>query len=242
MYLVFLDGSGNTGADLTHPTITIHYLLALMIPGESARSLEDEVSDVLVNWFGREVCNAPGFECKGSDMYRGEGPCATMPAADRVELYERLIELIPRHNVDICWQGIDKPRLADRYVRPMHPHKLAFLYAVEAIERFLRSQQDYGLLISDEEKSVEQQVIEDLPRYKELGTAFGYRPLDVTRIVDNVHWVRSHNSRLLQLADNCTYLCQRFIRDQHKTTRQAQAIQRLWGIVDPQVWRGRVWP
>jgi hypothetical protein len=124
----------------------------------------------------------------------------------------------------------------------MHPHTLAFLYTVEAIERFLRDEEEYGLLISDEEKSVEQQTIEDLPRYKELGTAFGYKPIDLTTIVDNVHWVKSHNSRLLQLTDNCVYLCQRFVRDEHKASVQARAVHKLWAIVSPQVVNGRIWP
>jgi hypothetical protein len=241
MYLIFLDGTGNTGTDLTHPTNTIHYLLGLAIPGENARALEDQVTAVLHGCFG-DRCRAPGFECKGSDMYRGEGPCAPMSPADRIALYEQLVRLVPQHGVSVIWHGIDKPRLAQRYRNPMHPHKLAFLYLAEDVERFLRREQQYGLIVSDEEKSVEQQVIEDLPRYKELGTAFGYDPIDLTSVVDNVHWVKSHNSRLLQLADCCVYLCQRYRRDVGRDTPQAREIQRLWGIVEPQVWRGRVWP
>jgi Protein of unknown function (DUF3800) len=241
MYLIFFDGTGNTGAQLDHPTNTIHYLVGLAIPSNRARALEDDVTAVLTGRFAG-ACRAQGFECKGSDMYRGEGPCTHMRPADRVALYEEMVSLLDRHRVSVIWQGIDKPALAARYARPMHPHKLAFLYFAESVERFLRAKNSYGLMISDEEKSVEQQVIEDLPRYKELGTGFGYQPLDLTKIVDNVHWVKSHNSRLLQLADNCTFLCQRYRRDMHKTTLQAQAVQRLWGIVEKRVWRGRVWP
>lgn len=242
MYLIFLDGSGNTGTDLRHATSTIHYLLALMIPGGNARALEDRISEVLIGRFGRAACRAPRFECKGSDMYRGEGPCSTMSASERVALYQELVELIPEHGAQIIWRGIHKPALADRYIRPMHPHTLAFQYTVEDIERFLRREEEYGLLISDEEKSVEQQVIEDLPRYKDSGTELGYKPIDLTSVVDNVHWVKSHDSRLMQLADNCTYLCQRFVRDEGKASIQARAIQELWGIVRPQVYSGRIWP
>lgn len=191
MYLIFMDGSGNTGDDLTHPTLTVHYVLGLAIPGHVARALEDAATGVLERRFGA-ACRAPGFECKGSDMYRGEGPCAAMRPADRLALYEELVGLIPAHGADVIWHGIDKPRLARRYAHPMHPHKLAFLFLAEDAQRLLQARNDFGLLVSDEEKSVEQQVIEDLPRYKQLGTDFGYKPVDLTRIVDNVHWVRSH--------------------------------------------------
>jgi len=124
----------------------------------------------------------------------------------------------------------------------MHPHKLAFTYLVEAVERFLRSRREFGLLVSDEEKEVEQQVIEDLSRYKETGTSFGHTTLDLRSIVDNVHWVKSHNSRLLQLSDCCAYLCQRHHRDRGKTTQTARAVQGLWEGVAGRVWRGKMWP
>ena len=124
----------------------------------------------------------------------------------------------------------------------MHPHQLAFVYLVEQVERFLRAAGDYGLLVSDEEKEIEQQVIEDLFRYKQAGTSFGYKPIDLTRIVDNVHWVKSHHSRLLQLCDCCVYLCQRFARERAKESPTAKQIQRLWEILLPQVVRGRIWP
>jgi hypothetical protein len=241
MYLIFLDGTGNTGADLTHPTNTIHYLVGLAIPSDRARALEDAVTGVLEAQFGA-ACHGARFECKGSDMYRGEGPCAQVKPAERIALYQEMVDLLPRFGVRVVWHGIDKPALAARYAKPMHPHKLAFLYFAEDVERFLRAKKQFGLLISDEEKSVEQQVIEDLPRYKHLGTGFGYQPIDLTRIVDNVHWVKSHNSRLLQLADNCAFLCQRYHRDRDKKTQQALAIQRLWATVQKQIARGRIWP
>jgi Protein of unknown function (DUF3800) len=241
MYLVFIDGSGNTGMDLAHPTSTAYYLVALAVHGKHARALEDAATELLVRHFGEE-CRRPGFECKGSDLYRGSGPCAGMSPAARVELYGELLALLTTHQASVGWVAIDKVRLARRYATPMHPHKLAFIYLMEQIERFLRARHEYGLIVSDEEKAVESQVMEDLWRYKEMGTSFGYSPMDLTCIVDNVHWVKSHNSRLMQLADLCAYLCQREARDRGKTSATALAVQRLWESVVPRIWSGRVWP
>jgi hypothetical protein len=208
MYLVLLDGSGNTGLHLDHPTSTAYYLVALAVHGRRARALEDAATALLAARFGAE-CRRPGFECKGSDLYRGEGPCKAMRPAERVALYGDLLALLAEHRAELLWIGIDKARLARRYRTPMHPHKLAFIYLVEDIERFLCQRGEYGLIVSDEEKEVEQQLVEDLARYKELGTSFGHSPIELSRVVDNVHWVRSHHSRLMQLADCCAYLCQR---------------------------------
>ena len=241
MYLVLLDGSGNTGLRLDHPTSTAYYLAGLAVHGNRARALEDAATALLAMRFGPES-RRPGFECKGSDLYRGEGPCAGMRPAERVAIYGELLELLGRHGAELLWIGIDKARLARRYRTPMHPHKLAFIYLVEEIERFLRTRREYGLIVSDEEKEVEQQVVEDLVRYKEMGTAFGHRPLNLERVVDNVHFVRSHHSRLMQLADCCAYLCQRQARDAGKTSATAVAVQQLWESLTPRVWSGRVWP
>jgi hypothetical protein len=196
---------------------------------------------VLARHFG-DACRRPGFECKWSDLYRGEGPCAGMRPADRIALYGELLALLERHNASLIWIAIDKAELARCYATPMHPHKLAFIFMVEQIERFLRRRDSPGLIVSDEEKDRENQTIEDLWRYKEMGTAFGINPMELTRVVDNVHWVRSHNSRLMQLADLCAYLCQRQMRDQGKTSATAVAVRRLWEGVSGRVWRGKLFP
>ncbi|HKP77252.1 MAG TPA: DUF3800 domain-containing protein [Longimicrobiaceae bacterium] len=241
MYLVFLDGSGNTGMNLSDPTATIYLLMGLAAHANTVRAIEDAMTDVLASRFGA-ACRVPGFECKGSDLYRGQGTCASMPPAERIDLYGELMDLVVRYRTHLVWEGIDKPRLAARYREPMHPHKLAFIYLVEKVELLLRQQRAYGLIVSDEEKEVEQQVVEDLSRYKETGTSFGHTPLDLRCIIDNVHWVKSHNSRLMQLCDCCAYLCQRYLRDQDKSTASARAVQALWRHVEGRVWRGRVWP
>lgn len=241
MHLFFLDGSGNTGNDLAHPTSTAYFLLALAVPGDRARALEDVATAVLQRAFG-DACARPGFECKGSDLFRGEGPCRAMRAPERVALYGELLDVLPAHGVSLIWRGIDKRALAARYARPLHPHKVAFVYLVEEIERFLRARRSFGLVTSDEEKQVETQFVEDLTRYKDTGTEFGYRTLELTRVVDNVHWVKSHHSRLLQLADCCAYLCQRQHRDAASDSASARAVRELWRGLGPCVWNGRVWP
>jgi hypothetical protein len=241
MYLVFLDGSGNTGLNLTEPTSPVYLLMGLIAHGNGVRAIESAMNDVLALRFGAAT-RAPGFECKGSNLYRGDGPCAAMAPEERIALYADLVDLIGRFGVHLVWQAIDKPLLAARYREPMHPHKLAFIYLVEQVELFLRRQRAFGLIVSDEEKEVEQQLVEDLSRYKETGTSFGHTPRELRSIVDNVHWVKSHNSRLMQLSDCCAYLCQRNLRDRDKRTASARAVQALWRRVEGQVWRGRVWP
>ena len=215
--------------------------MGLAVHGNRVRALEDEMTAVLAAHCGA-ACHAPGFECKGSDLYRGQGPCVAMAPAERIDLFGELIRLPGRHGARLIWEAIDKPKLAARYREPMHPHKLAFLFVAEQVEAFLHGQREFGLIVSDEEKDVEQQLVEDLRRYKEAGTPFAREPLDLRHIVDNVHWVKSHNSRMLQLCDCCAYLCQRALRDRGKTSPSARAVQEPWSELGRLVFHGRVWP
>ncbi|HEU0053317.1 MAG TPA: DUF3800 domain-containing protein [Longimicrobium sp.] len=241
MYLFYLDASGNTRLNLAHAPVPFYFLMALAVPGERARALEDSVTRTLAARFG-DRCRVPGFECKGSDLFRGEGPCAGIRPADRVALYAELVGRVEEHGARLLWEGIDKAALSTRQSGPTQQHAVAFLRLTEQIERFLRARGEYGLLVSDEEKEVEAQVVEDLPRYKEFGVSLGYHPLDLTRIVDNVHWMKSHDSRLLQLCDVCVYLCQRYHRDPGGTSLNAQTVRCLWTGLERNVESGKMWP
>lgn len=86
---------------------------------------------------------------------------------------------------------------------------------VERIDRWLEEIQPdgpedrplYGLLVADEQRSVERDIIESLPHWRESGTDFGFRK--IRYLVDTLHTVPSHDSWLIQLADCLAYLTNR---------------------------------
>lgn len=59
MFLVFIDGSGNTGMDLDHPTSPAYFLVGLAVHGRHARAFEDDATAVLARYFGDD-CKRPG--------------------------------------------------------------------------------------------------------------------------------------------------------------------------------------
>src|SRR5262249_51463114 len=46
----------------------------------------------------------------------------------------------------------------------------------------------------------------DLDSFKQSGTHFGYKSVQVNRIIDSVHFVQSNNNYLMQLTDVLCYL------------------------------------
>ena len=82
------------------------------------------------------------------------------------------------------------------------------LYLVERLEEFLESQQSpaNGLIFADENWERDRSIISDFDSFKEFGTVLGYQSREIKRLIDNVHFVKSQDSRLIQLADCSSYL------------------------------------
>ncbi len=83
---------------------------------------------------------------------------------------------------------------------------------VERLEEFLEAQQPAanGLLFADENRERDRSIISDFDSFKEYGTALGYKPREIKQLIDTVHFVKSQDSRLIQLADCSSYLVCRY--------------------------------
>ena len=149
-----------------------------------------------------------------------------------VDLYRQLLSVVPQHNLQVFVRGIHKKRHRNRAVRrrysPDHPHRLGFMFLVERIDRWLEEIQPdgpedrplYGLLVADEQRSVERDIIESLPHWRESGTDFGFRK--IRYLLDTLHTVPSHDSWLIQLVDCLAYLTNRQHRVDFSQRREAE--------------------
>jgi len=206
MYLIYIDESGNTGAR-KDPNQPIHLIGAMMVECEKVRTLEDEIAEIAETHFP-ELSLKDGFELHAADMFNGAGMFRGVPAATRVEVVEKIINLTDKHDIRLGWAAIDKMKLR----KEMHPHQLAFVLLIERLETFLQQRERLGLIVADENKEVEQSLIDDLSIYKRHRTNFGYRAVAVKTIVDSVHFVQSRNNLLIQCIDVITYFILRGFR------------------------------
>lgn len=211
MYLFPTDESGNTGWNLDSPDQPIHFLLSLGIHEDKTHEIDRALFRIALDYFPREARNSD-FEFHGGYIYRGEGYFNALAPADRIQIYNRLIQVIIDFELPVFVEGIDKRRLKLSSANPPHPFNLAFLYIVERLEEFLESQQPpaNGLILADENRERDRSIISDFDSFKEYGTALGYRPREIKRLLDTVHFVKSQDSRLIQLADCSSYLICRY--------------------------------
>lgn len=258
MRLFYIDESGNTGTSLD-ATQPIHWLVAIGVTPPAVKSIEAEMLALALQHFPQRA-RRPDFEFHGSDLFSGRGECRGIAPADRIKIYEALLQLLARHNCAIFVRGIDKQlhqqRATENNYTPQHPHKLASMYLFERIDEWLEKQQGagqepiYGLLIADEQKEVHRDIVENFAYWRDRGTQGGYRARPIGFLIDTVHYVPSHDSWLIQLADCVAFLRNRQARvlwdkgfDDANYTNSDNAIVGLWqDNCRPYVINDLVWP
>ena len=223
MKLIYMDESGHTGID-KNADQPLHYLAAICIDEQKVRTVEREIQTIALTALGA-AANNTDFEFKGHSLHSGKGRYFTgLPTAKRIALVTELLDLLKKHDIRVIWAAVDKARSAAK----LHPQQLCFLLVVERVEQWLRSQDvaggpiALGLLIADEFDELEQRLIDDLNRYKNSFVDFGFKLKPVERVIDSVHFVRSFNNPLIQLADMVAY----FLNRGHSTRKRLMPVWR----------------
>ena len=98
-------------------------------------------------YFGAESRNTD-FEFHGAHIYSGKGRYFKKLSMDkRIDLINELVEIINNHkDLKIGYVCINK----SKYYGKNHIQQTAFALLTEKIEKFLKRNNSYGLLVSDE--------------------------------------------------------------------------------------------
>lgn len=208
MKLIYIDEAGNTG-DKADPDQPIHMLGALMVSEDQVRPAETAIRSVAMKYLGPAVID-PGVELHGHHIRGGKGAFKQMDVKTRLDLTKELLGIPGQHGIEFGYTAIDKAKL--RRLTPKHPHELAFMFLVERVQDILQNDEQLGLLIADEQEEMEDRLIANLNIYKNHRTNWGYRPTAINNIVDSIHFVKSRNNWLIQLADVVTFVALRGLR------------------------------
>lgn len=232
MRFVYVDESGNTGTKLDDPLQPLLVLTALVIPPSEIRRIETAVRNIGEKYFGPQARDTD-FEFHGAEIYQKKGRYfSKIDQKKSFEILDDLVNIVCSDpGVGVGYVAIDKKK----YDAPSHIQRTAFTLLIEQVELHLKKVPAHGLLICDENQEVEQLLIDDLDRYKQVGTDFGYNRVPVEQLVDSVHFVKSNNNSLMQLCDViCYVLCRGIIAGERlvKAYRTDQA--------DPAILSGEV--
>lgn len=218
-----------------------YYICAVVVPDDVARPLADALDGVV--WDASRAFDVSSrAELHGHPLMQGKGDWAALKdkIRARVGIYEDAMTAIGAHEVHIVCCGVDVDRLKARYgVAADPPHKVVLQHVLERVDRLARKAGQNALIVADE-VSEEDQHQRDLWMYQRGGTP-GYLSSDLASIVDTIHFVPSHASRLLQAADLVAYMHRR--RQAHADTdpRALETKERLWKPIEDRIRFERLW-
>lgn len=229
-------------------TDTHYFIGALVVPEAAARPLVTDLDDLMERTSTAYDEIDPSVELHAHELVHGKGgwkPLARMHRA-RIGIYEEVLAAVARHDVTFIVEGIDRTKLSERYAKPDEPHSLALMWIMERVQEYTRTVErkvgtaTFALLIADEVDQHDEHR-RNLWVAQRDGT-WGYKAQVLDRIVDTIYFTPSHSSRLLQAADFTTFIYRR--RKTHVETdpRAEAAWARLYGLLEPQIVRQRVWP
>lgn len=157
--------------------------------------VENLVSDIAADVFGtREL--TPQTEFHGRDIYGGKAAFKGKSIGERLAIFERLIRILEDDTLlrrVYAAVKTDELKLYDRAPR------YAFAHFIERLQLSL-GKEELSILIGDLDDQQCRQMVSDFAQFRETGTPWDYG-VKIDKIAGSVNFVRSHHSRLVQLAD-----------------------------------------
>ncbi len=157
--------------------------------------LEEKVSELAKGVFGdREL--TPDTEFHSKDIYYGKRKFKGMQPTERLQTLVKLISLIGNEApVKRVYAAINTQKL----FKKSQAAEFAFMHFCERVHGAIPPKST-AILIGDLDEGQASNMTKEFSRYRTTGTSSEYGRI-ITKIVDSVHFCRSHHSRLIQLAD-----------------------------------------
>lgn len=215
--------------DESFETGRCHFHLGILSNGEQTAAAENALRDISSNFRWEHCAGRTGqFELHGADIYgsSGRGWFAGVPREARIDLYRRVLSVIPDHGLEVIYKGIDLAAYARSYSGSADPHRDTTTFMFEDIVKLAagrgRMRGEPVLVVTDEAHSNRAALREGHAR-----SAAGS-----STIVGACHFVDSEDSLLVQLADMAAFMVRRRRLHHPETHPTVEAINaELMGLV-----------
>jgi hypothetical protein len=225
LYFLYVDESGKSGLD--DPQQPFFVLGGLAMHESIWAVMESDLNariDALV-----PPPRPHRWELHMADMAYGKGWFKGMSRDTREALCEAVLDTIDAHEPTFIFVAIDKAKLKLRYPRPDAPEDLAYRFIIERFDNYLARRDAIGLIVSDDQKGGEDTIRKAHSRYRSKGT--DYQRID--HVVETPFFAPSHWSRMLQVIDVATWLCNRTLRARASGGKLAEPTE--WERIEPRL-------
>ncbi len=238
MHLVYIDESGNTGANLEDKQQPVFVLAALIVPEGCWQGLENDLEASL-------HAALPALAEKeavvhAGDLRAGRAAFKGIETTERYALRESWLRAAHKHQLKLIVRAIEKVRFKS-WVHAtfgsgvaIDPHKVAYPLVAKVIDEYLSglAEPALGILISDERKEIVRDLEKSLKLLRSLAG-----PLRLSRIVEKGFFIDSSKSRILQLCDLCA-LSFRKAEEERLGCKFTEADREAASLIEPLIHRG----
>lgn len=198
---VYLDETGSVGAKIKNqPHLQV---VAAIVDETQVRGLGESLRSVAtkhLKWFPAR------FEFHGNEIWNGQGHWQGMSPPELLAAYEDVISLVETHNISIAHSTIDRQGLHDRHGGSAdgNAYRLALQFLLEKVDAL----GGLKVVVADESKEQELAAKEMVAALQEWGG--GEVPgRKIASVIDSLHFVESHTSPGVQMADLVAFLFHR---------------------------------
>jgi hypothetical protein len=218
-----------------------HYFIAALIVPEVAAAPLTAALDAVVADAARSYGVPADTELHGHEIFQARGPWEPFAKEPRIRIgvYNHAFQAIGDHDVRLILRGMNVKRQRERYTQPDKPHSVVLAHVLERVDEYAARQGELALVIADEVEG-QNDYRRDLWSFQRKAT-WGYRSRQLTRIVDTMHFVPSHHSRLVQGADLVAFLHRRRSTHVENDERAKRANEALWERVNSRVEHDHTW-
>ena len=233
---IYIDETGSVGtAGSQQPYLT---LAAVLVHEDKVRPLAEAMDEVAFKQLGWVRAN---FEFHGHELWGGTGAWSGKTPPELLAAFEAVIALLDVLDLSVVHATINKVALHDQYggAADANAYRLALQFLLEKVDVLNRENK---ILVSDEAKEQQLRAIGMVADMQKWGG--GEVPGGTLRtVIDSMHFVRSHASPGVQLADLVAYVIQRASQPPERHPGAQAARDRMSNLVKEHTasWR-EPWP
>jgi hypothetical protein len=197
----YIDETGTAG---NQPYL---HVVAAVVDEDQVQPLAVEMRKVAQHHLGFLLPD--DFEFHGLQIWRGDPPWAGKVPSELIAVYEDAIGLLMTCDIQIAYSSIDKARLHEKYkgAHDNNAYRLALQFLLEKIDRNMGDARK--VLVADEAREQELKAIQMVADMQHWGVGEVLSSKPLSTIIDSLHFVRSHSSPGVQMADLAAWVIQR---------------------------------
>jgi hypothetical protein len=170
------------------------------------------------------------FEFHGYEIWSGFGYWKGKSPAERIAAYDAALAMLDVCDIDIAHASINKAKLHTRYGGDAddNAYRLALQFLLEKIDAYGSARK---IVVADEAKEQEVRAVKMVGEMQDWAFRGEVPGRKLGTIIDCLHFVSSHDSAGVQIADLIAYVMQRRRRTEAHPDARA-AIARYGSLVD----------